>query len=263
MPTSYFRWPSLPYHLRGGGGYGADRGRSGGGAFRQGAGIYTGIVWRIHDRRPEARTVKTVAGSLYGAPLVDAHRRALWRWIADYYMCTLGEVMRMALPPLLKPSGRSEEEFSARGLPAAHRSASRRLHPGFATLRVCTNSSSGSAPCARSSMRRCSRSPMRPAIRSAARCRRGCSEARVRAAEPRIERVYRALRAAAGVRTSGRCALLLPEPRRTSGRPWKSMRAQFAAGCGTVLLHGESPVRARPKSTSTLIAETLAAGATC
>lgn len=75
--------------------------------------IYTGIVWRLHDRRPEAKTIKTISRALYDFPLVDGRQRALWEWIADYYMCTLGEVMRVALPPLLKPDGRSEAEFSA------------------------------------------------------------------------------------------------------------------------------------------------------
>ncbi len=74
--------------------------------------IYTGIVWRIHDRRPDFKTVKSVSRTLYGAPLVDERSRALWEWIADYYMCSLGEVMRVALPALMKPSGRTEEEFS-------------------------------------------------------------------------------------------------------------------------------------------------------
>lgn len=60
--------------------------------------IYTGIVWRIHDRRPDAARIKTVGRTLYDRPLLDARQRALWEWMADYYMCTLGEVMRFALP---------------------------------------------------------------------------------------------------------------------------------------------------------------------
>lgn len=74
--------------------------------------IYTGIVWRIHDRKPDFKNLKTISRTLYGGPLVDARSRALWEWIAGYYMCSLGEVMRVALPALMKPSGRSEEEFS-------------------------------------------------------------------------------------------------------------------------------------------------------
>lgn len=76
--------------------------------------IYTGIVWRIHDRRPDAARIKTVGRTLYDRPLLDARQRALWEWMADYYMCTLGEVMRFALPQTIKPSGDSEAEFAER-----------------------------------------------------------------------------------------------------------------------------------------------------
>ena len=74
--------------------------------------IYTGIVWRLHDRRPDFKTVKTVSRALYGTPLLDERQRRFWEWVADYYMCSLGEVMRVALPSLMKPSGDTEEEFS-------------------------------------------------------------------------------------------------------------------------------------------------------
>ncbi|MEG2365985.1 MAG: primosomal protein N' [Alistipes sp.] len=74
--------------------------------------IYTGIVWRIHDQRPNFKTIKPVSKVLYREPLLNAPQRALWEWIADYYMCSLGEVMRVALPALMKPSGNSEAEFA-------------------------------------------------------------------------------------------------------------------------------------------------------
>ena len=74
--------------------------------------FYTGIVWRVHDRRPDFKTVKPIQRVLYDAPLLSAQQMALWEWIASYYMCSLGEVMRVALPALMKPSGDTEEEFS-------------------------------------------------------------------------------------------------------------------------------------------------------
>lgn len=37
---------------------------------------------------------------------------AFWEWVAAYYMCTPGEVMRVGLPSLMKPSGDTEEEFT-------------------------------------------------------------------------------------------------------------------------------------------------------
>ena len=70
-------------------------------------------IGRLHDRRPDFKTVKTVSRVLYGTPLLDERQRRFWEWVADYYMCTLGEVMRVALPSLMKPSGHGEEEFAA------------------------------------------------------------------------------------------------------------------------------------------------------
>ena len=74
--------------------------------------IYTGIVWRLHDERPNAKRIKTIGRRLYDQPLLDDKQMRLWEWMAEYYMCTLGEVMRMALPSLIKPQGTSAEEFS-------------------------------------------------------------------------------------------------------------------------------------------------------
>ena len=74
--------------------------------------FYTGVVWRVHDRRPPFRTIKSIQRVLYDAPLLSAQQKALWEWIAAYYMCSAGEVMRVALPLLMKPSGDTEEEFA-------------------------------------------------------------------------------------------------------------------------------------------------------
>lgn len=73
--------------------------------------LYTGIVWRLHDRRPEVRTVKTVGRKLYDRPLLTPVQMRFWEWIADYYMCTLGEVMRFALPSMTKPRGGDADAF--------------------------------------------------------------------------------------------------------------------------------------------------------
>lgn len=80
---------------------------------------YTGIVWRLHDERPDFERIKEVECRLYDHPLVSERQRALWEWVASYYMCTLGEVMRSALPALMKPSADSqatlvEEAFQPR-----------------------------------------------------------------------------------------------------------------------------------------------------
>ena len=75
--------------------------------------IYTGIVWRIHDRRPDTtRNIKPTGRRLYDRPLLSPRQMQFWEWIADYYMCTLGEVMRFAIPSMAKPKGSTDEEFS-------------------------------------------------------------------------------------------------------------------------------------------------------
>ncbi len=73
---------------------------------------YTGIVWRLHDKRPDFPRIKSITRRLYSAPLLSEGQLALWEWIADYYMCTLGEVMRVALPSMIKPSGDDMQEFA-------------------------------------------------------------------------------------------------------------------------------------------------------
>ena len=72
---------------------------------------YTGIVWRLHDRAPAVKRIKPIGARLYDRPLLDGNGRALWEWMADYYFCTLGEVMRCALPALMKPSADSAEQL--------------------------------------------------------------------------------------------------------------------------------------------------------
>lgn len=72
---------------------------------------YTGIVWSISTQRPEYPRIKPILKRLYSTPLVTAEAQRLWEWIAEYYMCTIGEVMRVALPALAKPSATTLTEL--------------------------------------------------------------------------------------------------------------------------------------------------------
>lgn len=73
---------------------------------------YTGIVWRLHDTPPNVGRVKRVARVLYGGRRILSERgMRLWEWVAEYYMAELGEVMRIALPAMMKPSSLSERDF--------------------------------------------------------------------------------------------------------------------------------------------------------
>ncbi|MFI3320778.1 MAG: primosomal protein N' [Rikenellaceae bacterium] len=74
--------------------------------------IYTGIVWRVHNERPNAKVVRSVRKRLYPFALLNARQMKLWNWLAEYYICTLGEIMRVALPSMIKPSGTDSESFA-------------------------------------------------------------------------------------------------------------------------------------------------------
>lgn len=63
---------------------------------------YTAIVASIHDSRPEGYDVKPVMTVLDARPIVRNPQLRLWQWIADYYLCTIGEVYKAAIPAGLK-----------------------------------------------------------------------------------------------------------------------------------------------------------------
>ena len=60
--------------------------------------IYTALVADIHQTKPTAYEAKDIFQILDAAPLVTKKQLQHWQWIANYYMCSLGEVMRSALP---------------------------------------------------------------------------------------------------------------------------------------------------------------------
>lgn len=60
--------------------------------------IYTGIVSKIHQESPEVYEAKPIEQILDEAPVVTGEQLKFWSWIASYYMCTEGEVLRAAIP---------------------------------------------------------------------------------------------------------------------------------------------------------------------
>ncbi|MBI2283152.1 MAG: primosomal protein N' [Bacteroidetes bacterium] len=68
---------------------------------------YAGIVKKILDTKPDAFTPKDISNVLDAEPVVHQQQLALWEWIAQYYMCSEGEVMQAAIPANLKLSSES------------------------------------------------------------------------------------------------------------------------------------------------------------
>lgn len=64
---------------------------------------YTAIVTDILSENPCPDVkLKAISDVVDDAPIVLPAQLKLWQWIAQYYMCTLGEVMKAALPTGLK-----------------------------------------------------------------------------------------------------------------------------------------------------------------
>ncbi|WP_299335718.1 primosomal protein N' [uncultured Psychroserpens sp.] len=60
--------------------------------------IYTALVIDIHNNAPLVYEAKEIHQILDETPVVTSQQLQHWKWIAEYYMCTLGDVMRAALP---------------------------------------------------------------------------------------------------------------------------------------------------------------------
>ena len=60
--------------------------------------IYTGIVYAIYKDQPPAYETKPIDQILDEVPIITLMQLKHWEWMAMYYMCTLGEVIRAALP---------------------------------------------------------------------------------------------------------------------------------------------------------------------
>lgn len=64
--------------------------------------LYTGFVAEIHTNQPETFHVKEILEVLDSLPMLLGRQLEFWKWIASYYMCTVGEVLHAALPSGLK-----------------------------------------------------------------------------------------------------------------------------------------------------------------
>jgi primosomal protein N' (replication factor Y) len=60
--------------------------------------LYKGIVRRLTEEGPDAGKVKDILDVLDEYPVAGEVQFRFWDWLAEYYMCTLGEVYRAALP---------------------------------------------------------------------------------------------------------------------------------------------------------------------
>lgn len=65
--------------------------------------FYTGIVCAVNQEKPTSYDVKPIAALLDPEPVIRYPQLRHWQWIADYYLCTPGDVFKAAVPTGLKP----------------------------------------------------------------------------------------------------------------------------------------------------------------
>ncbi|QJX45766.1 primosomal protein N' [Hymenobacter taeanensis] len=69
------------------------------------------IVAAVHETPPANYQAKYILEFIDDAPVVTQPQLKLFRWMADYYLCTLGEVINAALPAALKLSSESRVQL--------------------------------------------------------------------------------------------------------------------------------------------------------
>ncbi|TVQ43387.1 MAG: primosomal protein N' [Saprospirales bacterium] len=64
--------------------------------------FYSGIVASIHQNPRDDIKLKEIIDIIDEKPIIDKAHLKFWKWVAEYYACSLGEVMNAALPSALK-----------------------------------------------------------------------------------------------------------------------------------------------------------------
>ncbi|RYU96076.1 replication restart helicase PriA [Emticicia agri] len=74
--------------------------------------VVTAVVGKIHTKPPEKYQAKYILELLDIDPLITPAQLWLFEWIAEYYMCCIGEVMNVAVPSGLKVSSQSRMQLN-------------------------------------------------------------------------------------------------------------------------------------------------------
>ncbi|MDK7683933.1 primosomal protein N' [Bacteroides fragilis] len=73
---------------------------------------YTAIVRNVHHYAPTEYEVKEISTVLDTSPILLPGQSRFWEWLADYYLCTQGDVYKAALPSGLKLESETIVEYN-------------------------------------------------------------------------------------------------------------------------------------------------------
>ncbi len=87
--------------------------------------VYTALVKKVHGNPPEGYKTKDILSVPDITPVALPVQMRFWDWVAEYYMCSPGEVLKAALPGGFRPRAGAGEEIRPRTVQFI------RLHPSF------------------------------------------------------------------------------------------------------------------------------------
>lgn len=64
--------------------------------------LYTGIITKIHREAPRLYQAKYIEHILDETPIISKKQFSFWKWMSEYYMAPIGDVMNAALPANFK-----------------------------------------------------------------------------------------------------------------------------------------------------------------
>lgn len=74
--------------------------------------FYTAIVTNVHYAAPEGYETKDISEVLDASPILLPGQFEFWQWLAAYYLCTLGDVYKAAIPSGMKLESETLVEYN-------------------------------------------------------------------------------------------------------------------------------------------------------
>jgi primosomal protein N' (replication factor Y) len=74
--------------------------------------VITAVIARLHSNPPVKYQAKYILELLDEQPIVTARQLDLFNWVAEYYLCNIGEVLNVALPAGLKITSQSRIQLN-------------------------------------------------------------------------------------------------------------------------------------------------------
>ena len=79
--------------------------------------LYTALVMSVHGNKPEGYRIKPIKELLDEEPVVTEKQLRLWGWISRYYLCSMGDIYKAAIPQGLKGEFKPRTEQRVRLTP--------------------------------------------------------------------------------------------------------------------------------------------------